>query len=1221
MTTSSGNAYGGSLGGNTLVLQGTSFYGVNNMTFGATPVTSFSIDSSSQITLTTPAGPANTTVDISLANPEGTTMLGLVDKFTYVTKPSIGYITVSGQYARFDTSSGNAYGAYYGGNTLVLHGSSFYGTQQILFQNNPCTSFTIDNSSQITLLTPSGQANTTTNIRLTNIVAQSDISLINQFTYITSPAISSLTLSYGKIQMTTSSGNAYGGSLGGNTLVLRGTSFYGVNNMTFGAIPVTSFSIDSSSQITVVTPDGPANTTVDISLANPEGTTIQGVVDKFTYVTKPSIGYITVSGQYARFDTSSGNAYGAYYGGNTLVLHGNSFYGTQQIFFQNTPCTTFTIDNSSQITLLTPSGSANTTTNIRLTNIVAQSDIQVADQFTYITTPVLSSITLSYGMVNMTTSSGNAYGGSLGGNTLILHGNSFYGIKRIAFGPNAATSFSIDSNSQMTLTTPAGQANTTVDISLANPEGNSQLGLADQFTFITTPQLSALTVSGQYANFTTSIGNAYGTAQGGNTLILTGTSLYGTQQILFNNTASTSFHIDSSSQITLTTPAGPANTTVDIQLTNIVGSSTQNHPINQFHYITVPAISYLTVSGQYAHFDTSSGNAYGASYGGNTLLITGNSFFGISKVQFGNVLATQVQYDTSRQTMLVVTPPGIANTTVDIVITNPDGSSQVSLVDQYTYITLPVISAITLSYGVVQFSTSSGNAYGGSLGGNTIILTGTSFYGTKKVKFGTIDVSAFSIDSSSQITLTTPAGPANTMVDISLSNPEGNNQHQTANQFTFITNPAIAFLTVSGQYAHFDTSSGNAYGTYMGGNTLVLTGTSFYGTQNIQFGTQNIQFGTQNIQFGTAQPAYSSFTIIDNSHIILTTPPGTANTTVDIQVTNLMGQSTLNRPINQYNYITTPAISAITVSGTFAHFTTSSGNAYGAYYGGNTLVITGNSFFGISQVLFGSIAASTISVDSSSQMTLTTPAGQADATVDILITNPDGPSVANITDQYTYISNPNITGIQLSLNSPVLTDGTAYGRYKGGDTIYLRGNSFYGLKKVKIGGIDVSSFTIDSNNLIKVVIPSGFANTTVDISLSNPEGASVPNVASKLTYITNPNIISIRPSKAYSGNVLSITGTSFYGTTLIKFTSTKYANLPSYTSSQFTVDSSSHITIPSILFNSIPKKQQVTLNVTLLNIVGNSISNSLFNFDTTGVITTQTGLITYKKVNNLLNGI
>jgi hypothetical protein len=69
--------------------------------------------------------------------------------------------------------------------------------------------------------------------------------------------------------------------------------------------------------------------------------------------------------------------------------------------------------------------------------------------------------------------------------------------------------------------------------------------------------------------------------------------------------------------------------------------------------------------------------------------------------------------------------------------------------------------------------------------------------------------------------------------------------------------------------------------------------------------------------------------------------------------------------------------------------------------GGTTVTITGTNFTGATKVLFGTVAATSYSVVSSTKITAVSPA-QAATTHNIYVTTPSGTSAAVAADDYTY---------------------------------------------------------------------------------------------------------------------------------------------------------------------------------------------------------------------------
>ena len=72
--------------------------------------------------------------------------------------------------------------------------------------------------------------------------------------------------------------------------------------------------------------------------------------------------------------------------------------------------------------------------------------------------------------------------GTTGGDTrVVITGSRFTGATGVSFGTAAATTFTVDSGTQVTATSPPGTG--TVDITVTTPAGTSAATAADQFTY------------------------------------------------------------------------------------------------------------------------------------------------------------------------------------------------------------------------------------------------------------------------------------------------------------------------------------------------------------------------------------------------------------------------------------------------------------------------------------------------------------------------------------------------------------------------------------------------------------------------------------------------------------------------------------------------------------------------------------------------------------------
>jgi len=75
-------------------------------------------------------------------------------------------------------------------------------------------------------------------------------------------------------------------------------------------------------------------------------------------------------------------------------------------------------------------------------------------------------------------------GPASGGTSVTITGTNFIGTTAVDFGLNPASSFIVNSDTQITVTSPSGNPGTTVDVTVTTPNGTSLTSPADQFTYL-----------------------------------------------------------------------------------------------------------------------------------------------------------------------------------------------------------------------------------------------------------------------------------------------------------------------------------------------------------------------------------------------------------------------------------------------------------------------------------------------------------------------------------------------------------------------------------------------------------------------------------------------------------------------------------------------------------------------------------------------------------------
>jgi alpha/beta hydrolase family protein/IPT/TIG domain-containing protein/VCBS repeat protein len=251
-----------------------------------------------------------------------------------------------------------------------------------------------------------------------------------------------------------------------------------------------------------------------------------------------------------------------------------------------------------------------------------------------------------------------------------------------------------------------------------------------------------------------------------------------------------------------------------------------------------------------------------------------------------------------------------------------------------------------------------------------------------------------------------------------------------------------------------------ASGPAGGGTVVTITGNDFSGVTAVYFGST---------------PA-ASFAVNGMTSITATSPPGSPSTTVDISVTTSQGTSA-NSASDQFSYgaapLPTPSVTGVSPNS-------------GAAAGGTTVSITGTNFTGATQVMFGSTAASSFTVNSATSITATVPASASLGPVNVTVTTPSGTSQTSAADEFSYQQPPVVTAV-----SP------AKGPTLGGTIVNISGTGFAGATGVKFGTA-AASFSVNSSTSITAIAANNIG--TVDVTVTTPVGTSATGTADQFSY-------------------------------------------------------------------------------------------------------------------------
>jgi len=226
-----------------------------------------------------------------------------------------------------------------------------------------------------------------------------------------------------------------GGGLPGTVVTILGANFTGATAVRFNGTNASSFTVNSATQITATVAAGTTTGTITVTGLTGTGTSATA----FVVGAPPTV---------TSFNPTSGAV------GSTVVITGTNFTGATQVTFNGTAATAYTVNSATQITATVPTGA--TTGPIAVTTPVATGTS--SSNFTVLQAPVVTSFTPG---------SGSA------GTVVTISGGFFTGATQVTFNGTAATIFTVNSASTITVTVPTGATTGPIAVTTANGTGTS----------------------------------------------------------------------------------------------------------------------------------------------------------------------------------------------------------------------------------------------------------------------------------------------------------------------------------------------------------------------------------------------------------------------------------------------------------------------------------------------------------------------------------------------------------------------------------------------------------------------------------------------------------------------------------------------------------------------------------------------------------------------------
>ncbi len=675
-------------GGTAVTITGTGFTGATAVDFGALAASSFTVNSDTQIVATSPAGTG--TVDVTVVTAEGASATTSADQFRYVAAPAV-------------TGINPTKGPLAGGTPVTITGTGFTGATAVDFGALAASSFTVNSDTQIVATSPVGTG--TVDVTVVTAEDASATSSADQFRYVAAPAVTGINPTKGPLA-------------GGTSVTITGTGFTGATAVDFGALAASSFTVNSDTQIVATSPVGTG--TVDVTVVTAEGASAPSSADQFRYVAAPAV-------------TGINPTKGPLAGGTSVTITGTGFTGATAVDFGALAASSFTVNSDTQVVATSPAGTG--TLDVTVVTAEGTSATSPADEFRYVAAPMVTGINPTKGPL-------------AGGTSVTITGTGFTGATAVDFGALAASSFTVNSDTQIVATSPAGTG--TVDVTVLTAEGASATSSADQFRYVAVPMVTGINLTA-------------GPVKGGTSVTIIGTDLASATAVMFGKKAA-KITGDTATQIVVTNPAGTAGT---VDVTVVTADGTSNTSLaDKYTYVAAPTVTKISPT-------------LGPTTGGTSVTITGANLANAVAVMFGTVEADTFANDTGNQ--IVVTSPAGTAGKVDIRVVTAGGTSAVTSKDKFMYVGAPTVTKISPTSGPVS-------------GGAKMTITGTNLANVIAVLFGTV-AARIKSDTATQIVVISPAGAAGT-VDVTVVTAGGTSSVLAADQFLYVEAPTVARLSL-----------------------------------------------------------------------------------------------------------------------------------------------------------------------------------------------------------------------------------------------------------------------------------------------------------------------------------------------------------------------------------------------------------------------------------------
>jgi hypothetical protein len=322
------------------------------------------------------------------------------------------------------------------GTSVVITGMNLAGATAVAFNGTAAASFSVSSANQVNATVAAGTSSGPIKITTPGGTATS----AETFTVVQAPTITGFSPASGAV---------------GTSVIITGTNLTGATSVAFNGKAASSFTVNSSTQVTAVVAGGTSTGPIQVTTAGGSASSAA----PFTVLTPP-----TISG----FTPASGPV------GASVVITGTNFAGATSVAFNARTAASFTVNSGTQITATVASG----TTSGKISVTTPGGTATSANAFTVVLPPTISGFLPTSGPV---------------GTAVVISGTNLAGATGVAFNGKAA-SFVVNGAAQITATVASGTTSGKVTVTTPGGTANS----AGAFTITTSSGTLDLTIDGLY---------------------------------------------------------------------------------------------------------------------------------------------------------------------------------------------------------------------------------------------------------------------------------------------------------------------------------------------------------------------------------------------------------------------------------------------------------------------------------------------------------------------------------------------------------------------------------------------------------------------------------------------------------------------------------------------------------------------------------------------------